>query len=166
MDKLQHIRLAVPDILVACDNGIGAINKLVYKVRAEVVNIFDDVIVKACVDAAKEVGATDLILIDKTFLLDALKRAMGGGQWITRESPGHIPVIACSECGTMYQRRHKAYLSYCPNCGMNMMKPINTVRGCDTCEHKGWDMPQCRALCNEKDNFPYYVAKTDGEHDA
>ena len=44
------------------------------------------------------------------------------GRWIERETekPPILRCVMCSECGTMYQRRHKAYLSYCPNCGAKM----------------------------------------------
>lgn len=44
------------------------------------------------------------------------------GRWIERETekPLILRCVMCSECGTMYQRRHKAYLNYCPNCGAKM----------------------------------------------
>lgn len=46
------------------------------------------------------------------------------GRWIERETekPLILRCVMCSECGTMYQRRHKAYLNYCPNCGAKMDK--------------------------------------------
>lgn len=34
------------------------------------------------------------------------------GEWVISESPAHLSTIRCSECGTMYQRRWKAYCNY------------------------------------------------------
>ena len=84
------------------------------------------------------------------------------GEWVTSESPAHVATIRCSECSTMYQRRWKAYCNYCPNCGAKMDTQRVPVRKCATCQHHGWDMPQCRE-CDEKNNFMYYSAKMDGE---
>lgn len=44
------------------------------------------------------------------------------GWWIERETekPLILRCVMCSECGTMYQRRWKSYLNFCPNCSAKM----------------------------------------------
>lgn len=114
-DPLKHIKLGEGRMYICND-----VPQFIGKIHAQVVDMTDDVIVNAAIEAATEAGITDLYLLDKTFVVDALKRAAGGGRWIVHESPAHLPVILCSECGTMYQKRHKSYLQFCPNCGTRM----------------------------------------------
>lgn len=47
-----------------------------HKIHAEVVNAVDQEIVSAIVKAAREAGVTDLILIDKEFILSAIQHEM------------------------------------------------------------------------------------------
>ena len=42
------------------------------------------------------------------------------GKWIADKIPAHFVIIRCSACGAMYQRRYKAYFSFCPNCSTKM----------------------------------------------
>ena len=46
---------------------------IINKIKAEIVDVYDDVIVQACIDAAKEEGIHDLYLLDKKFVMDALR---------------------------------------------------------------------------------------------
>ena len=63
--------------------------------------------------------ATDFeILIDEAETVEA--ESAKRGEWMVSESPAHLATIKCSECGTMYQRRWKAYCNFCPNCGAKM----------------------------------------------
>lgn len=43
------------------------------RICAEAVELQDEVIVSACIRAAREAGITDLFLIDRQFVLDALR---------------------------------------------------------------------------------------------
>jgi predicted transcriptional regulator len=47
-----------------------------YKIHAEVLNAIDQEIVSTIVKAAREAGVTDLILIDKEFILSAIQHEM------------------------------------------------------------------------------------------
>jgi hypothetical protein len=47
-----------------------------YKIHAEVLNAIDQEIVSAIIKAAREAGVTDLILIDKEFILSAIQHEM------------------------------------------------------------------------------------------
>lgn len=47
-----------------------------YKIHAEVLNAIDQENVSTIVKAAKEAGVTDLILIDKEFILSAIQHEM------------------------------------------------------------------------------------------
>jgi len=80
------------------------------------------------------------------------------GEWVISESPAHLSTIKCSECGTMYQRRWKAYCNFCPECGAKMDMKAPDSKTCVTCEHNGWGMPQCRE-CKPENGFKWYIAK-------
>ena len=65
-NKLMHFHLK--DIEYDMDTY-----SLINKIEAEVVEMHDDVIVQACIDKAKEEGVHDLYLLDKEFVIDALR---------------------------------------------------------------------------------------------
>lgn len=52
------------------------LNTITQRIYTEVVDMYDDAIVQACVRAAKEAGLTDLVLLDKRFVLEALIEKM------------------------------------------------------------------------------------------
>lgn len=56
----------------------------------------------------------------------------------------------CSVC----KKTQKWTSNFCPNCGANMR--------CGSCEHYGWDMPQCKE-CGVKNNFKWYKKKESGD---
>lgn len=64
-----HYHLREPEI----DFKLNTITQRIY---TEVVDMFDDSIVQACVRTAKEAGLTDLVLLDKRFVLEALIEKM------------------------------------------------------------------------------------------
>lgn len=66
MDKRFGVRVRLSDITES--DGM-----LYHRLAAKVLDMYDQVIVDACVEAAKEAGITDLYLIDKTFLLEAIR---------------------------------------------------------------------------------------------
>lgn len=51
-------------------------NTVTQRIYAEAVNMQDEAIVSACIRAAKEAGITDLFLIDRQFVIDALIEKM------------------------------------------------------------------------------------------
>lgn len=68
-EKLLHINLKRPEFDFEMQSYIA-------KVYAHVLDMTEEAIVNACIKAAKEAGITDLYLIDKQFLIDALIEKM------------------------------------------------------------------------------------------
>ena len=54
----------------------GIMREALIKYRAQVLSAMDDEIVRAAVEAARQEGITDLVLLDKQFVLDALVKAV------------------------------------------------------------------------------------------
>lgn len=83
-DKIMHFHLndfALED---------GPVQRIVAKIKAEVADMTDDAIVDACVKAAREDGISDLYLLDKKFVLDAIRDKIQGTRqgfprWISVE---------------------------------------------------------------------------------
>jgi hypothetical protein len=110
-DPMKHIKLGKGNIFI--DDGVV---KMLGKIDAQVVDMNDDFILKAVVEAAKEVGITDLYLLDKTFVVDALKRAAGRGRWVPNGIYDSM-LSMCSVCGFPAG----AYsFNFCPHCGTRM----------------------------------------------
>ena len=97
-------------------------NSIIRKITAQIVDMHDDAIVQACIDAAKKAGIHDLILMDKKFVLDALLEKIQRskhGYWREENS-----WIRCSACGT-YETKYDHLgnmndFDYCPSCGARM----------------------------------------------
>lgn len=60
-------------IVIQQARAIGKTHAFMVNVAAKVTDMTDKMIVDACIEAAKEAGITDLYLIDKTFLLEAIR---------------------------------------------------------------------------------------------
>lgn len=69
MDEMRHIHLKEPDLKVNIERNTYEVVKAIC---AETVDMENEAIVQACIRYAKEVGITDLFLIDKKFVEDAL----------------------------------------------------------------------------------------------
>lgn len=68
----EHYQFEVtPKINV--DEGVYSVQR---KVLAQCVDMVDDAIVQAVVDVAREEGISDLYLLDKTFVVNALAKAI------------------------------------------------------------------------------------------
>ena len=66
MDFGEHIHIQTP-------RRCGKTHTFMVNVAAKVADMTDKVIVDACIEVAKDAGITDLYLIDKTFLLEAIR---------------------------------------------------------------------------------------------
>lgn len=66
---------------------------IIRNISAQIVDMRDDAIVEACVDFAKQAGIHDLILLDKKFVLDALREKIQG------KTVDAVPVVRCKDCG-------------------------------------------------------------------
>lgn len=84
----EHHRLNIPDI-----NFEGGVYSYREKIMAECVNMQEDAIVRAVIRAAMDEGVTDLYLLDKKFVIDALVTAIEA--WKRRV--GHEPAGECAE---------------------------------------------------------------------
>lgn len=67
----EHIRLNPPEIKF--DKGVYSFEQKVY---AECINVEERAVVAAVVRAAKEAGFTEMFLLDRKFVLDALTEAV------------------------------------------------------------------------------------------
>lgn len=67
----EHHRLNTPEI--SCEGGVYSYRE---KIMAECVNMQEDAIVRAVIRAAMDEGVTDLYLLDKKFVIDALVTAI------------------------------------------------------------------------------------------
>ena len=65
-DHLKHFHFSEPEIH---DNQA----KITHRIYADVVDMTNNAIVDACVKAARQAGINDLYLLDKQFVLDALR---------------------------------------------------------------------------------------------
>ena len=54
----------------------GIMREELNKYKAQVLSAMDDEIVRAAVEAARQEGITDLVLLDKQFVIDALVKAV------------------------------------------------------------------------------------------
>ena len=79
--------------------------------------------------------------------LEQQERPVRHGKWNKLAENCHV----CSAC---YKASPYDY-HYCPECGAKMDGQNAPARKCATCQHTGWDMPQCR-VCNEKNGFKWY----------
>ena len=64
---IEFVRLKPYDEIIFCDS-------FERKVAFEIAESFDDAIMKKVIDIAKEQGYTDLCLINKEFVVEALKK--------------------------------------------------------------------------------------------
>lgn len=67
---MNHIHLKDADINFNPELNVF---EMVRKIHAEAIDMADEAIVQACIRTAQSVGLTDLILIDRQFVLDALR---------------------------------------------------------------------------------------------
>lgn len=94
-------------------------HSIVRKISAQIVDMQDDAIVQCCIDIAKEAGIHDLILLDKKFVLDALREKIQGkghARWKNVPHEQRSLLFFCSKCGT-----HSHFKTmYCSACGARM----------------------------------------------
>ncbi len=94
MDNMRHIHLKEPDLRVNIERNTYEVVKAIC---AETVDMENEAIVQACIRYAKEVGITDLFLIDEKFVEDALIEKA------TRDK-----LVRCMEC------KHRGDAYKCP----------------------------------------------------
>lgn len=101
VDKLM--RYSLKDI--GLDEGDPT--HIIQRLRAKVADMTDDAIVEACVNAARDAGINSLYLLDKTFVVDAIREKIQGTRqdiprWISVEE--RLPdidaeVLICTDEG-------------------------------------------------------------------
>lgn len=72
---------------------------IIRNISVQIVDMRDDAIVEACIDFAKQAGIHDLILLDKKFVLDALREKIQG------KTIDAVHVVRCKDCAN-YKKRH------------------------------------------------------------
>ena len=68
----------------------GTIYEELIKYKAQVLSAMDDEIVRAAVETARQEGITDLVLLDKQFVIDALVKAVDAWRDSIENPKGHI----------------------------------------------------------------------------
>lgn len=106
-NKFAHVFLGVTNI----DESKNSITQ---QIVAKVMDIQESAVVEACIKAAKEEGIHELILLDKQFVLEALKEK------IEREKHGQINTITGSEYQRMAMRTAKPRCRKLANAGLGL----------------------------------------------
>lgn len=109
---LNPPQLRLPD---GIDNPIHTITE---KILASLVDKEDEVIVQAITEYAKEEGFTELILIDKEFIRDAIKKQIRTALEPPEDEFDSIGACPnCHEVYGLYGIRNHDRSNYCANCG-------------------------------------------------
>lgn len=122
LKPMQYYSLQLEDIGEPVEDVIGTLQAKIeqdLKVAAvSAAEFFDKAVHDAIVQEAKKAGVTDLVIFDRDFVVEAIKRHMVHGRWL----PG-VP-ITCSLCGkpaAEHGSTTEFWLSpYCPWCGQPM----------------------------------------------
>lgn len=146
---------------------------IIRNISAQIVDIRDDAIVEACIDFAKQAGIHDLILLDKKFVLDALREKIQG------KTIDAVPVVRCKDC-INYKKRHvltadgeeKSYEEMPPEAfgGLDdmyvtMEYGINVGGKCMLDEGRGY--PVDKSVFRSPNDYCSYGVRMDGDpHDA
>ena len=72
-DRLKHYTLSLP---ISAHNIINDMYEVEVRISAKVLDMAEDAIVQAVIEEARSAGITDLYLMDKKFVLDALVEKM------------------------------------------------------------------------------------------
>lgn len=114
--KLQHF-------ILEKTNGLAEQAESIFmRICAQAIDMTDDAIVQTCIEVAREEGITDLYLLDKEFIANALKRALRHDKW-TMVPSGGVAVYRCGniDCARRIPFGHTPQeMKYCPYCGTEM----------------------------------------------
>ena len=124
-NPLLHKQIRVPEINLETLQDRTLCN-MTQKLVAQVVDKTDEVIIDAIVAEAARAGVTDLFLIDRQFVLEALIKhtprnvVLKQGNVLTE--PKHF---ACPTCGNFFgylysKPKEEICTAYCPDCGQSL----------------------------------------------
>ena len=71
-NPIEHIQFTAAQL----DLENSDISKLTYSIYSQMVDKTEESLIKAIIESAKEAGITDLYLLDKNFILDAIREKM------------------------------------------------------------------------------------------
>ena len=114
--KLQHF-------ILEKTNGLAEQTESIFmRICAQAIDMADDAIVQTCIEVAREAGITDLYLLDKEFVANALKRALRHEQWVRVPSAGFAKYRCGNiDCARLIPFGHMPQeLKFCPYCGTAM----------------------------------------------
>lgn len=145
LKPMQYYSLRLEDIGEPVEGVIGTLQaKFEQELQVAAIStaeFFDKAVHDAIVQEAKKAGVTDLVIFDRDFVVEAIKRNMVHGTWVEVKPRGwhtkgfyETAMIACSEChnvpvphvesshehgGTVTSYRWLK-TKHCPNCGVKM----------------------------------------------
>lgn len=122
LKPMQYYSLQLEDIGEPVEDVIGTLQaKIEQSLEVAAVSaaeFLDKAVHDAIVQEAKKAGVTDLVIFDRDFVVEAIKRNMVHGRWLLG-----VP-ITCSLCrkpAAEHDSPITAWLSpYCPWCGAKM----------------------------------------------
>ena len=121
LKPMQYYRLQLEDIGEPVEDVIGTLQaKIEQNLEVAAVSaaeFFDKAVHDAIVQEAQKAGITDLVIIDRDFVVEAIKRHMVHGKWETQGRDA-----TCSVCKYIQIGAYRAmwYSPYCPSCGAKM----------------------------------------------
>ena len=119
--------------------GSHAIFSMFESFAVKAVEMQDEMIVKECVDAAKELGITHMTLVDKQFVLDAIREKLDGTlEKVTRERDAALKQLNghCWCCKKGKPLREGSSMMICPHIS-ELQGIVGTMRS--HCPHWEWN---------------------------
>lgn len=126
LKPMQYYRLQLEDIGEPSEDLIGTLQaKIEQNLKATAVSaaeFFDKTVHDAIVQEAKKAGVTDLVIFDRDFVVEAIKRHMVHGRWVHQRRYGDSGrwVWRCSACQREAISPIISALKYCNSCGAKM----------------------------------------------
>ena len=100
-------------------DGVANLAKITQNISVQMVDRMDDAVIEAIEKAAKEAGITDLFIINKKSVIDALKKQIPKKPSFSpfgyRTEANDIRFVFCSTCQKHFM--NDTDIKYCPNCG-------------------------------------------------
>lgn len=134
LKPMQYYSLQLEDIGEPVEDVIGTLQaKIEQNLKVAAVSaaeFFDKAVYDAIVQEAKKAGVTDLVIFDRDFVVEAIKRNIVHGRWV--RAAGKSNIWYCSVCGDKinYKQNRRTYNipkvpveqknKFCRNCGAKM----------------------------------------------
>ena len=126
LKPMQYYSLQLEDIGEPVEDLIGTLQaKIEQNLKVAAVSaaeFLDKAVHEAIVQEVQKAGVTDLVIFDRDFVVEAIKRHMVHGRWVHQQRYGDSGrwVWRCSACRREAISPIISALKYCPSCGAKM----------------------------------------------